>query len=114
MSDKSRKATDFGFHGGFAAFDVRAHVRQIKKGNGFWISWGFLLPLVRGFMSDKSRKATNFRFQGKIAAFGARAHVRQIKKGNEFWISRENSCLWSEGACPTNQERQRYLDFIGK
>ena len=65
-------------------------------------------------MSDKSRKATDFRFQGKIAAFDLRAHVRQIMKGNEFWISWENSCLLREGTCPTNQERQRILDFKGK
>ena len=64
-------------------------------------------------MSAKSRKATNFGFHGRIAAFGLRALVRQIKKGNDFWISREYSCLWSEGACPTNHERQQFLDFMG-
>jgi len=65
-------------------------------------------------MSDISRKATDFGFQGKIAAFGLRPHVPQIKKGNEFWVSWENSCLWSEGSCPANQERQQFLDFKGK
>ena len=39
MFHKSRKATNFGFHGKIAAFGVRAHVRQIMKGSSFWISW---------------------------------------------------------------------------
>ena len=65
-------------------------------------------------MSDKSRKATDFGFHGEIAAFGLRALVRQIKKGNDYWISWDKSCLWREGICPPNQERQRILGFMGE
>jgi len=89
MSDKSRKATDFGFHGKIAAFGLRALVRQIKKGNNFWISWEFLLPLVQRPLFDKSRKAAVFGFHGSFC------------------------CLWSRGLCPTNHERQQLLDFMG-